>query len=287
MNKLKMKFSYVENNMGDMLNVMIPRDVFGVEIKHTQNPYVADSTGIGSYLNTYFVPKSAYKEFSTLKKIGMKAFDTFENETKIWSTGFISYAAEEEVCIRSSKIKIASVRGELSKQRLEKILNQKLDITTGDGGLLSSELIKSTTKKFEIGIIPHFKELDEKIYSEILSKYPSIKLIDLRKEPYSVLEEISECEYILSSSLHGLIVSDSLRIPNLRIITSNRLLGDGFKFDDYYSSFGIESNRVVVNKVEDFPTINNIIDSYKINDEMVDKKKSEIYDAFFKDMNFK
>jgi pyruvyltransferase len=45
-----------------------------------------------------------------------------------------------------------------------------------------------------------------------------------------------ECEKIISSSLHGLIISDAYGIPNARVNVSNKLFGGDFKFIDYYKS---------------------------------------------------
>ena len=48
-----------------------------------------------------------------------------------------------------------------------------------------------------------------------------------------ILNEILECEFLISTALHGLIIADSFNIPNryMRVTESEHLL----KFDDYYS----------------------------------------------------
>ena len=42
-----------------------------------------------------------------------------------------------------------------------------------------------------------------------------------------------KCKFIISSGLHGLIVSDAYNIPNSRIRMSDKLVGGDFKFIDY------------------------------------------------------
>lgn len=39
-------------------------------------------------------------------------------------------------------------------------------------------------------------------------------MIDVRFNPKEVIEKIAECEFVYSSSLHGLIVANGLEVPN-------------------------------------------------------------------------
>jgi hypothetical protein len=56
------------------------------------------------------------------------------------------------------------------------------------------------------------------------------------------------------------------------------MLGDGFKFADYYSSYGLKDNPIDVTTTT-WPTIQSIIDDYCIEPSVVEKKKDEIYDV--------
>jgi pyruvyltransferase len=62
--------------------------------------------------------------------------------------------------------------------------------------------------------------------------------------PLSPIEEVIDLvlqsERIVSSSLHGLIVADAYGIPSRWIKISDRILGDGTKYMDYYSSIGYD-----------------------------------------------
>ena len=65
-----------------------------------------------------------------------------------------------------------------------------------------------------------------------------MKVIDVNRPPFDVVRDISTCEAIVSSSLHGLIVADALEIPNVRVSFHGRLKGGDFKFEDYASGVG-------------------------------------------------
>ncbi len=94
-------------------------------------------------------------------------------------------------------------------------------------------------KKYELGIIPHY--IDYSNVSEWYKGDNSVKLINLLSNDIEeVIDEILSCKQILSSSLHGLIVSHTYNIPAVWVEFSDKLSGDGVKFLDYFKSVGIE-----------------------------------------------
>src|SRR5699024_7687362 len=71
-----------------------------------------------------------------------------------------------------------------------------------------------------------------------------------------VVKQICSCEYILSTSLHGLIVAHAYSIPALWL-KKGYIDTDGFKFKDYFSSVdiplydGVEyDNRILTDENE-------------------------------------
>jgi len=60
-------------------------------------------------------------------------------------------------------------------------------------------------------------------------------------DPALLPREIRSCKYILSSSLHGLIVPHSYGIPAVQVRFSDRIYGDGVKYLDYYQSVALQS----------------------------------------------
>ncbi len=264
-------------NMGDLLNKDMLESLFQITV---QRVHYGESnvSAIGSSLShALYSSQLRVRMKQKIKKI-------FNNEPfYIWGTGFIKNNMQEDYGFRFRNIRVLSLRGNLSKNRVERILGKELSIPTGDGGLLVNRWIgKNPPKKYRIGIIPHYKEKDSPKVSEIKKMYSDSVIIDLGKKSIDVVKEIASCETILSSSLHGLIVADSFHIPNKHILLypyGERMLGDGFKFADYYSSYGLKDNPLDVSKTK-WPTIQSIIDDYCIEPAVVEKKKDEIFAVF-------
>ena len=94
-----------------------------------------------------------------------------------------------------------------------------------------------------------------------------------------MIRQIAECRFILSSSLHGLIIADSMGIPNLHVEFGDRLLGDGYKFDDYYSAYGL-THKPYDMRTEPLPELAWIQEQYRIRPEAVEAKKKALREVF-------
>ena len=147
----------------------------------------------------------------------------------IWGSGFLT----SKQIFRGGQI--CAVRGKYTNALLQE---QGLKGTSvlGDPALLIPILVKPSDKKNDVAIIPHWSETDF-FQREYGDKY---KIIDLRtKEVEHVISEITSCRYILSTSLHGIIVAHAYGIPALWIKFST-LENDDIKFYDYFSSVDID-----------------------------------------------
>ncbi len=216
----KLHYFLTPPNFGDILNLYILQHIFCLNIKF-ENINSADLIAIGSLFECLFGEE--------------KSENT--KPVKVFGTGFIMENSGNNTKLKR-KLNIVGVRGLNTKKRMEKILNTKLDnIFTGDPALLASELIdtQNTKKYYKTGIILHYIDENDKAIENI--KLSDYKLINVGKNPIQILKEISECETIFSSAMHGLIAADSLNIPNKRIILSGKLTGKDYKFYDYYSVF--------------------------------------------------
>lgn len=233
------------------------------------NVYQVESAGVilhknwGDDLNIYLIKLITRKHIYVANqsvlhnKFGLKNYSCigsiigfYENkQTEIWGSGFIS----NQSAIRTKPAKIHSVRGKLTRKML---LSQGVDCPEryGDPALLVSKYYKAQPiGRFKLGIIPHYVDLSNEIVGKIISERDDVILIDIAhyEKWTDVCDMVVSCDCIISSSLHGLIVSDSYGIPNIWVRFSNKIYGGDFKFLDYFSSVGREETEPILINNED------------------------------------
>lgn len=154
------------------------------------------------------------------------------NALQIWGSGFIESSGR---LIFPPKA-VHAVRGRLTRQN---ILNQGFycpDIY-GDPAVLAFDQYSShpRTREFKVGIIPHYAD---KSHPDIqrLAHQDNVLVMDVFSDWNELCINSLKCDTIVSSSLHGLILSDALGIPNRWLGVSDVVLKDQFKFNDYFSS---------------------------------------------------
>ena len=189
----------------------------------------------------------------------------------VWGTGFIEQSDKHK-----SKHTYHALRGRFSASLLS---NQSISVF-GDPGLLADQLINPAqiSKRYEIGIVPHYKDRYLPIITQLKSDHKGVKIIDVFQDPKEVITQIAQCHAILSSSLHGLISADSLNIPNIRIEISSNIRGGDWKFNDYYSIFGIESLKISGDRLNKATELNSYLEQY--NRPRLDEIKDELYKSF-------
>lgn len=145
----------------------------------------------------------------------------------VWGAGYMS---------KSEKGKgghYFAVRGPFSAKMLEDEGYDKC-VTFGDPALLLPLIYTpKQIKKSEVGFIPHLK--DKKKWLEL---YPNERIISLTSKIEDFIDITCSNEYIISSSLHGIIVAHAYGIPALWVKDGD-IDTDGIKFHDYLASVGI------------------------------------------------
>jgi len=164
--------------------------------------------------------------------------DVDASQQIVCGSGFI-----EKDKVPQKPLRIISVRGPMTRQ---KFLDAHIPCPEryGDMALLIRYIIRPpanalVTKRFKYGIIPHYVDKDHP-YIKQMGARPACTIIDINqaKTPEKFVKELHECNYILSSTLHGIIICDSYGIPAHHISLTDKVVGGTWKFRDYYASVG-------------------------------------------------
>jgi hypothetical protein len=211
-------------NFGDYLSHFIVEGVTKKNVVHAQMEEI-DLIAIGSIMNF---------------------LDSTSHKVKVWGTG---HMYDKDLPVTNKNIEILALRGHFS---LAKYPDLK-DIPLGDPALLTSRYIKPSKDKLnKVGIIPHYVDKEDP-RMHVLKNDPRFMIIDVFDSPIKVAKDISSCKYVISSSLHGVIVAHSYLVPAAWVELSNKVLGDGFKFKDYYSVFDVQPNKVTIEDIINSP----------------------------------
>lgn len=167
----------------------------------------------------------------------------------VWGTGF-KYEFSNLLPSQIRKNKYLAVRGPLTRNIIQKAGGECPTIY-GDPGILISRYIKcEKCIKYQYGIIPHKSDMGSTALLSIMERR-DVKVISLSKyrSLFAFIEDVNSCRYILSSSLHGIIISDSYQVPNLWVKFSLELDGGDFKFKDYF--MGVKKSVVYLECFEE------------------------------------
>ena len=180
----------------------------------------------------------------------------------IWGSGFIS----ENSKLNARPKKVFAVRGPKTRNRLLKYGINCPEVY-GDPVLLLPKLYSpKIRKRYELGVVPHYVDKNNPWVVDHSKSSHKIKIIDLQKENLlEIIDDILSCERVISSSLHGIITADAYGIPSLWVQFSDKVLGGGFKFVDYFESVKrSDKYPVVVNEDTRLKDIYKHFSNYKI-----------------------
>ncbi|MCL6219168.1 polysaccharide pyruvyl transferase family protein [Zunongwangia pacifica] len=147
----------------------------------------------------------------------------------VWGSGIINKTQPVK------KAKFLAVRGPQTRKFLiDK--GYKVPAIYGDPALLLPNYYNpSITKKYKIGLIPHYN--DYETAKKLISGLDEVFLIDfMTNDVEKTTREILACERVVSSSLHGIIVSHAYGIPAVWQKFSDKVFGDDIKYQDYMES---------------------------------------------------
>ena len=176
--------------------------------------------------------------------LGMGNFDAV-----VWGSGIHTIASIRLILDRRKRINydIRLVRGPITRAIL-KDAGYVCPKRFGDPAVLMPLIYtpKKIKKVYKYGIIKHLSQNDENLRNNTVSsiKYLNIKTLDYK----SFINSILQCETIISSSLHGIILAESYGVP--AIFLSDGVENEIIKYIDWYLSTN-RTNIKIAKNIED------------------------------------
>lgn len=230
-----------QENFGDIVTTDIIKSIFGYNVVFSEI-YQCQMIGAGSIIY-------ALDDYA----------DT--NIVNVWGSGYIDNKRHP---ILGNNFRFWCVRGQLSQKRINKENYSKDSLALGDPGILANLIYqyKKNNKSDKIGFIPHHSNIRSRLTNKI-KKDGRFMVINPLDSPENIAKQIVSCKMILSASLHGLIFSDSFKVPNFRVPIIKKIEGGDYKFKDYYSGIDKKCQSVDVDKIFDQDYLDKLIKSYK------------------------
>lgn len=204
----------------------------------------------GDLLSKYLVEKISGKEtrfvhpkkqaWYKTKKANLLAIGSIihhgSRDSVVWGSGIIDH--EQGI----QKADFRAVRGPRTRDYLLK-LGYECPEVYGDPAILLPDYYRQQVgKKYKLGIIPHYHDYETAL--KIFGGREEVKVVDLlTMDVEATTKEIMECDRILSTSLHGLIVAHAYGIPAVWVKMSNKVFGNDIKYADYLESVGMETYK--------------------------------------------
>ena len=278
MKKLYKYQHFIVRNFTTIFRYLLNRNkyIFIDGYPHTENFGDALSTPIVEFLSGKKVLPSknisrflfSILKFQNYAVIG-SILQWIKKDAYVWGAGFIS---PQKVSFPPAEI--FSVRGPKTRQIYLEAGIGCPEVYGDPALILPLMYFPEVEKRYKFGIIPHYVDVDNPWILKMKAR-KDVLIIDLMvyTDYKKVVDQILQCENILSSSLHGLIVSDAYKIPNIQIKLSHKVLGNDFKFEDYYESVGRKKTQLIKPELDDTPCM------YKIDEEIIQINLKELLEV--------
>lgn len=204
-------------NFGDALSPFVVSHVAGRPVTHA-NPERAQLFALGSLMGWL------HDRYSEAPASGHRPL--------LWGTGCLKPPSRKFL----KHVDVRAVRGPISNT----LLNELPRLPWGDPGIFADELFATPPARTDrIGVIAHHKLADDPALAALAAAVPQVEVIDVRTfDAMGVVERIASCRYVLSSSLHGLVVADAFGVPNRWLDPRGNHGFSELKFYDYATGIG-------------------------------------------------
>lgn len=201
--------NFRDTNWGDALNPYLIEALSGRPAQFTRHPRLVKYFVVGSSIGSV------------------------DSNSVVWGAGAVS----SDVILRERPKQVHAVRGPLTR---ELMVAQGCDVPEvyGDPALLMPCFYDPDVDvKYDVGIVPHFVDKQHP-WLDPYRGSSEVCIIDVEDDRLRFIRQIKRCRHIISSSLHGIICADAYGVPATWLRLSDRVIGDGFKFRDYFASVG-------------------------------------------------
>lgn len=246
MNTIKLNYWAGYQNFGDELSPYLIRKITGKPVTHANQKELNKLIALGSIID----------------------FNNIYSRSHIWGSGLLaSDFINPRRLLPLNKIfrkkyfrsKIHATRGLLS-QTILKNLGFPCPDVYGDPGILTPYFYSPKSKKanFKFGLIFHqtHKEIIKKNIELLICE--NIRLISIDREGdlevEDFIDEVCACDFIFSTSLHGIIIAQVYEIPFQWLKIDNAIIhrDEDFKFKDYFSGIGsIPQNPFTIKEINE------------------------------------
>lgn len=198
-------------------------------------PYILEAHG----LKPHWAPPETAKLIasgSILQKVPQ------ESTATVFGTGFQKHGPSVDL----PHCKILAVRGHLTKARLA---NVESSVILGDPAILIDQLQTNNPSKKKVAIVPHYVDRGSTKLGRLVQNYREQSgMIDARTSDVTkVLKQLNGFQLVASTSLHGLILAWTQAIPCVWLSSPTGIVGDDFKFRDFFSAFDLEMEPLKIN----------------------------------------
>lgn len=163
----------------------------------------------------------------------------------VWGSGLIRplTAGEERAMREWTRPRIHAVRGRLTRHELVERLGWDVPEVYGDPALLAPRLMPPANRSGggRPVVIPH--GVHEDLFRDRPDLLDVVTPVSPSQGPQAVIDRVAGASHVLASSLHGVLTAHAFGVPWTWLrITDQPLLGDEFKFEDFFT--GIEREEV-------------------------------------------
>lgn len=234
-------------NFGDALNPYLLKKLTGRSVRYcnTSNPHIKQEV-LSMIWHFLHLKKYDFRRMSSpifdkpvLLCIGSIMSRSHSNYL-IWGAGYMD--SKEQSGGGCPYV----FRGPYSSRKFQDEGHAVCDIYGDPALLLPLVYTPHVVIKKHYAIIPHLSE-----YKKLKKIYPTETIISLNDNIEKIVTKICSCEYIISTSLHGVIVAHAYGIPAIWV-QEGYIYTDGIKFWDYFASVGIPRYNGVDFKLQDF-----------------------------------